>query len=43
MNNPAYDWDFFRTYNLTQASLEKYLREKYGPWDFYIQVVYLIP
>jgi hypothetical protein len=33
-----YVWDTFETYRLRQADLEDLLREKFGPYEFYISV-----
>jgi len=34
----GYVWDTFDIYDLEQSALEKFLREKFGPYDFYIRV-----
>ncbi|PSN67392.1 hypothetical protein BS50DRAFT_574089 [Corynespora cassiicola Philippines] len=34
-----YVWDTFETYRLTRNSLEQFLRDLHGPYDYYIQVV----
>ena len=34
----AYDWRYFSSYRLNQDELERYLRRKFGDWNFYIQV-----
>jgi hypothetical protein len=34
----AYAWDSFETYRLSYTSLENFLTEKFGAWDFKIRV-----
>jgi hypothetical protein len=34
----AYDWRYISSYRLNKDDLEKYLKKKFGNWDFYIEV-----
>ncbi len=34
----TYGWRYFSSYRLNKDELEKYLKEKFGDWNFYIQV-----
>lgn len=34
----TYGWRYFSSYRLNKDELEKYLKKKFGDWNFYIQV-----
>jgi hypothetical protein len=34
----AWQWDTFPNYNLKRETLEEFLTEKFGQWDFGIEV-----
>jgi hypothetical protein len=34
----VYNWRYISSYRLTKDDLERYLKKKFGNWDFYIKV-----
>jgi hypothetical protein len=34
----AYEWRYIASYRLNQTDLEKYLKKKFGNWNFYVEV-----
>jgi hypothetical protein len=34
----AYNWRYFSSYRLNKDELERYLKGKFGDWNFYVEV-----